>query len=439
MRVWLKDDVLRRVLRNTGKMGAGKVAGAVLHLASIAVTARILDLTDFGLLMLFRSVAQSVAAIAKFQSWQALVHFGAEPYERDDLGSVRRLWLKLAAIDFVVGLAAMALGGAFVLSFASIVSIPADVAHLAAAYCLIVPLQVAGTPTGILRLTDRFDLMAWQSLVTPGVRLIGVCIAYLMGAPLWAVVIAWVLSDILGDAFLWVCALAVAKSKDLLRSKAGSIRSAISGSVLWRYLLGTNFNASLQQGALPLMTLVIGGVLGPSAAGAYRLAQTLLDAVLAPAELAMRSLFPEISKLQAAKGERLKEVMRHVGLTSLLVSVAAGAILFLGAGIFVSILAGEEYLGAGSLLSVIAWTLPALFLAAICETFMLGSGRALSPVLARATIVGLSVTAILTLGDQMSLGDLGLALLIASYAGLLVLAVPTLAMLRRKQEPVSSD
>ena len=111
MRVWLKDDVLRRVLRNTGKMGAGKVAGAVLHLASIAVTARILDLTDFGLLMLFRSVAQSVAAIAKFQSWQALVHFGAEPYERDDLGSVRRLWLKLAAIDFVVGLAAMALGG----------------------------------------------------------------------------------------------------------------------------------------------------------------------------------------------------------------------------------------------------------------------------------------------------------------------------------------
>jgi len=281
--------------------------------------------------------------------------------------------------------------------------------------------------------------MAWQSLVTPGVRLIGVCIAYLMGAPLWAVVIAWVLSDILGDAFLWVCALAVAKSKDLLRSKAGSIRSAISGSVLWRYLLGTNFNASLQQGALPLMTLVIGGVLGPSAAGAYRLAQTLLDAVLAPAELAMRSLFPEISKLQAAKGERLKEVMRHVGLTSLLVSVPAGAILFLGAGIFVSILAGEEYLGAGSLLSVIAWTLPALFLAAICETFMLGSGRALSPVLARATIVGLSVTAILTLGDQMSLGDLGLALLIASYAGLLVLAVPTLAMLRRKQEPVSSD
>lgn len=439
MRVWLEDEVLRRVLRNTGKMGAGKVAGAILHLASIAVTARILDLTDFGLLMLFRSVAQSVAAIAKFQSWQALVHFGAEPFERDDVGSVRSLWIKLTLIDFIVGIAAMALGGAFVLSFASIVSIPEDLAHLAAAYCLIVPLQVAGTPTGILRLTDRFDLMAWQSLVTPGVRLAGVCIAYLLGAPLWAVVAAWVFSDVVGDAFLWACALAVAKSKGLLRGGTEAIRSAISGPALWKYLLGTNFNASLQQGALPLLTLAIGGVLGPSAAGAYRLAQTLLDAVLAPAELAMRSLFPEISKLQAAKGERLKQIMRHVGFTSLWISVPASALLFLGAGIFVSILAGEEYAGAGSLLSIVAWTLPALFLAAICETFMLGSGRAMSPVLSRATIVGLSMIAIFLFGDQMSLVDLGLALLIASYAGLFVLAVPTLTVLRRKPEPGPVD
>jgi O-antigen/teichoic acid export membrane protein len=389
--------------------------------------------------MLFRSVAQSVAAIAKFQSWQALVHFGADPYERDDLGSVRRLWLKLAAIDFVVGLAAMTLGGAFVLSFASTVSIPTDLAHLAATYCLIVPLQVAGTPTGILRLTDRFDLMAWQSLVTPGVRLIGVCVAYLLGAPLWAVVAAWVVSDILGDAFLWVCALAVARGKSLLQSKAESTRSAASGSVLWRYLLGTNFNASLQQGALPLLTLAIGGVLGPSAAGAYRLAQTLLDAVLAPAELAMRSLFPEISKLQAAKGERLNEIMRHVGLTSLWVSIPAGAILFLGAGIFVNILAGEEYSGAGSLLSVLAWTLPALFVAAICESFLLGSGRAVPAGIARAAIVGLSVMAIFVFGNQMSLVDLGLALRLASDAGLLVRAVPTLVMLRRQQKPASAD
>ena len=435
MRVWLRDEVLRRVLRNTGKLGAGKVAGAVLHLASIAVTARVLDLTDFGLLMLFRSVAQGVAAIAKFQSWQALVHFGADPYGRQEYSTVRSLWVRLAVVDFIVGIAAMALGGAFVLGAGSWVSIPPDLAHLAVLYGLIVPLQVAGTPTGILRLTDRFDLMAWQSLVTPSVRLIGVCVAYLLDAPLWAVVVAWVLSDILGDAFLWVCAIAVAKGKGLIKGASDAPGAPVSRSVLWKYLLGTNFNASLQQGALPLMTLTIGGVLGPSAAGAYRLAQTLLDAVLAPIELAMRSFFPEVSKLKSAKGNRLIEIMRHVGFTSLWVSIPAGLVLFLGAGFFVSTLAGAEYDGAGVLLAVLAWTLPALFLAAICETFMLGSGRALAPVLSRATIVGFSLFAIFVFGDRMSLSGLGLALLIASYTGMLVLAIPTLVAIRQTQKP----
>jgi O-antigen/teichoic acid export membrane protein len=206
---------------------------------------------------------------------------------------------------------------------------------------------------------------------------------------------------------------------------------------LWRYLIGTNFNASLQQGALPLLTLVIGGVLGASAAGTYRLAQTLLEAVFAPVELAMRSLFPEISKLQTATGKRLKDVMRHVGSTLFFVSVPAALVLFLGADILVQLLAGAEYAGAATLLSILAWTLPAMFLAAICETFMLGSGKSLPPVLSRVTIVG-SVLVVMFMGaGQVGLTDLGIALLIASYAGLLVLAVPTgIALLGgRRAEP----
>lgn len=438
MRIWLKDDVLRRVMRNTGMLGSGKVAGAVLHLASIAVTARVLDLNEFGLLMLFRSLAQGLAAIAKFQSWQALVHFGASSYESGEMGAVRSLWMRLAIIDFAVGFAAMALGSVLAFSAGEWLSIPSEFAYIAALYCLIVPLQVAATPTGILRLADRFDLMAWQSLVTPMVRFVGAAIAYLFGAPLWAVVAAWVLSDILGDAFLWVCAFTVAKAQGIIATATAADTykdtPTLASATLWRYLVGTNFNATLQQGALPLLTLVIGGVLGASAAGTYRLAQTLLEAVFAPVELAMRSLFPEISKLQAATGERLKEVMRHVASTSLLISVPASIVLFLAADVFVHLLAGDQYAMAGTLLSILAWTLPAIFLAAICETFMLGSGKSLAPVLSRIAIVGSVLAVLLLSADQIDLAGLGFTLLLGNYAGLLVLAVPTgLALLGKRR------
>jgi O-antigen/teichoic acid export membrane protein len=433
MRFWPKDDILRRVLRNTGQMGAGKVAGAVLHLASIAVTARILDLTEFGLLMLFRSIAQTVVAIAKFQSWQAFVHFGADPFEARAYGAVRALWWRLATIDFVAGGAAVAIGAGFLLAASDLVSIPPAFAPLAAVYLLIVPLQVAGTPTGLLRLTDRFDLVAWQSLVTPAVRLAGVGIAWLLGAPLWAVVLAWVLSDILGDGFLWVCAVAVARRIGILGGAADDAPAAPAPGarvVQWRYLAGTNVIATMQQGALPVMTLVIGAILGAPAAGAYRFAQSLLDAVLAPAELAMRSLFPEISKLRLAKGNRLRDIMRHVCLIALCVSVPVGAVMFFGADLLVWLLAGEKFASSGALLSILAFTVPALFLAAIFETLMLGSGKSLSPVLSRATILGLALGVIAVLGDRLGLADVGVVLVIASYAGLAVLAVPTALALR---------
>lgn len=439
MRLWLKDDILRRVLRNTGQMGAGKIAGAVLHLASLAVTARILDLTEFGLLMLFRSIAQTVAAIAKFQSWQAFVHFGADPYESGAHGAVKSLWWRLAGIDLLVGFAALVAGGGFLFGASELVSIPAEYAPLAAVYLLIVPLQVAGTPTGVLRLTDRFDLIAWQSLVTPAIRLSGVALAWALGAPLWAVVVAWVLSDIIGDGFLWVCALSVARRIGLLAAPREGGPFPAARRALWPYLLGTNFNATLQQGALPVVTLVVGSILGAPAAGAYRFAQSLLDAVAAPAELAMRSLFPEISKLQVAKGDRLGEVMRRVWLLSLWVSIPVGAVLFFGADLLVGLLAGEQYASAGTLLSILAWTVPALFLAAICETLMLGSGRSLSPVLSRATIVGLTLAVILALGNALRLHDVGFVILGASYAGLAVLAVPTLVTMRRSRARTHAD
>tara|TARA_R110000772_G_scaffold96874_1_gene195829 strand:- start:1675 stop:2916 length:1242 start_codon:yes stop_codon:yes gene_type:complete len=404
-----------------------------LHLASIAATARILDLEEFGLLMLFRSVAQGIAAIAKFQSWQALVHFGADAYERGENSEVARLWLKLALIDGIVGVLALLLGGVFVFSLSELVDIPPTMAPLAALYCLAIPLQVAGTPTGILRLTDRFDLMAWQSLITPSVRLIGVCVAYLLGAPLWSIVLAWVVSEVAGDGFLWLCALLVARERRLLPHSTMKGGGGIARAGLWQYLVGTNFNATLQQGSLPLITLVVGSTLGAPSAGAFRLAQTVLDAVVAPVDLAMRSLFPEISKLRTAKGDRLYRIMRHVALTSLILSVPLSVILYAGASVFVTLLAGPEYANAGIMLGILAWTAPALFLAATCETFMLGSGRALPAVLSRVTSIGLALTFMLILGDRLGLSGLGVVFLVASYSGLLVLSVPTALTMHRSR------
>ena len=56
---------------------------------------------------------------------------------------------------------------------------------------------------------------------------------------------------------------------------------------------------------------------------------------------------------------------------------------------------------------------------------MLGSGKSLAPVLSRITIVGSVLVVMFLGGSKIGLTDLGITLLSSSYAGLLVLAIPT--------------
>ena len=73
------DPVLGRVLANAAVLLGGRVANAVMGLAAIALTARALGLTGFGVLILIHAFAQFLGETVKFQSWQTVLHYGARP------------------------------------------------------------------------------------------------------------------------------------------------------------------------------------------------------------------------------------------------------------------------------------------------------------------------------------------------------------------------
>lgn len=428
MRFWLTDTVLRRVLRNTGRMGMGKAAGAVLHLASIAVTARLLDLATFGLLMLARSLAQGLVALARCQSWQALIHFGAE---HDAEGGSRRalstLWLFLAAVDLVLGGIALVAGIALALVAGDAVGLGDGQEYLGMLYCIAIPFLVSNTPTGILRLWDRFDLIAWQSLVTPTTRLSAVVATMAIGAPIWAVVLAWVLSDIFGELFLWIVALTLARRRGLrLGAMPGLavMRARYRGIV--RYLAGTNVNASMQMGGTPLLTLVAGATLGAGAAGAFRLAQSVLEAIAVPAELAMRSLFPEVARLRTQDPAYFRQVITRIAFTAIAIGIPLAVTVAAIAPWLLHMIAGEGYGVAGTMLQILAVGIVAIFLTAILETVLLASGYATAPAFARSAALLTSVALVVPLADRFGTPGLAMAVLAGPFVSTAVLMIVSL-------------
>jgi O-antigen/teichoic acid export membrane protein len=98
---WL-DEGMRRLARNAGTLIVGNVMQSSLGLISLAVTARVLGPADFGKLVIAVAYGSIVTQLIGFQSWQAVIRYGAAALTQDDtrqfLGIVKTgVFLDLAA------------------------------------------------------------------------------------------------------------------------------------------------------------------------------------------------------------------------------------------------------------------------------------------------------------------------------------------------------
>ena len=86
-------QTLARVARNAGYLVSGKGVGGLLQLASMGVAGRALGPEAFGVLVLVHTYALTASGVAKFQSWQAIIQYGAPHLHSGDrrkLGEARR-------------------------------------------------------------------------------------------------------------------------------------------------------------------------------------------------------------------------------------------------------------------------------------------------------------------------------------------------------------
>ncbi|MFC7554909.1 hypothetical protein ACFQU7_25835 [Pseudoroseomonas wenyumeiae] len=83
------DTITRRLLRNAGTMLGGKAAMGLINLAATGVAFRSLGIEAFGVLVLMHAFAQTASSITKFQSWQAVLRYGAASLEHGQRAEFR--------------------------------------------------------------------------------------------------------------------------------------------------------------------------------------------------------------------------------------------------------------------------------------------------------------------------------------------------------------
>jgi O-antigen/teichoic acid export membrane protein len=409
--------IFRRILANAGKLLGGRAVNAVLSLGYTAVAARALGVSGLGVLVMIHAFAQLLGDVVKFQSWQTVLQYGAEPLAEGRIDELQRVVRFTVLLDLASGLIGIAIGVVAALLFGSKLGWGAAQAPMAAAYALSVMFITAAAPLGVLRLLDRFDVLAAQAAVISLIRLAGCALGYALHADLGFFLLVWALGTVAGFALLAVAAWREMERRGLLEGFRwrGSARIRVSG--VWRFAWATNLNATLSVAFTHLVTLMVGGLLGPADAALWRIGRQVADAIAKPVRLLIPALYPELVRLRAERRE--KTMWRLTGR----ITLAAGAVglLLLAISSFAGAPLLRLVMGAGfaAAAGIMTWQVAAAVVNLVSlplEPMVISLGHAGATVRVRVVVAAAYAAALPWLVRQYGLEAAGAALVAASVA-----------------------
>lgn len=300
---WL-DDGLRGLMRNAGTLIVGNAMQSCIGLVSLAVTARALGSADFGRLIVAVAYGAIISQLIGFQSWQAVIRYGAMALAKSDNRQFMGLVKSGVMLDVLAALLASLVAFAGVMFGADLIGIDAASRSVATLVCLGMLANVVGTPTALLRIFDRYRMFVVQSFLTSLLKLILVGIAALSGGDLWAFALAWVSSQVFGYVLLATLAFRELARRKVTADGALSIPETFrTHPDLAQFFLFTNLNSAaktLRDLDVPLLAYM----LGPSATGSFKIARQVAGSLNKIIDPFFAAIYPDLAKLHSAGNTR---------------------------------------------------------------------------------------------------------------------------------------
>ena len=425
-----------RILANTGWLLGGKGVGAVLSLAYLAIVTRTLGVTDFGRFTLVLSAATVIKTVMSFESWQIVVRYGQPHLATENHDALNRVLRFCILIDLASAAAGGVIAAAIILAFGRLLELPPGMGWQAWLFCMVMMITIRSSPTGVLRLFDRFDSAALAETMIPVGRMIGAGAALALRPDITGFLIAWGAAELLCAITYWWLALKVGGTK-LGRWRAGRAWAARRENPgIIGFLTATNLQTTFSSIGSQAAVLIVGLFVGPAGAGFYRLANQLAQALTKISGLLSRSIFVELSRTQASHGAReLRALFRRTNRLALIAGAVIVALILTIGHPLLTLVAGKAFQPAYPLLLLLG--------IAACIDLV---GVSYRPLLMATNRAGLSLritlaATLLLLGVQMALlpiyGTIGAAIanIVASTTGFAMMGLASRRAMRMQAEP----
>lgn len=365
-------SIWRRMRRNIALILGGRAVFGLLNLAAAALAVRAVGIEAFGVAVLLQAYVRLIGGLLKFQSWSAVTRFGAEAAAKGRWEDFNRLIGFMLRLDIVANLLSIVIGVLAAPYVADYLDWPPEAVALAPWFVLTVPFITSATPTGLLRLFDRFGALVRQHALNAIVRFVGSLLIFLFHGGVEALIFTWAAASFLSGGVMFWEAVREMRARGVKPKMLGSWSSLSAGFPrIWRFVFVVNASTLLDTVLSQATVLVVGGMLGPAAAGLYGLVRQVTESMNRISSLLGPIVFPEFAWLEA-QGDR-RTITRLLGRT---LAIATGALavfclfLFFASEPFLLLLFGDDAAGGGP-----------LFIASGLASAVLVMGFAMEPVL----------------------------------------------------------
>ena len=329
---WFSDATVKRIYKNAGVLLGGKSIAALSSIAYIPLATHALGATQFGILILVNGYTRAIAAGFTFQVRLSLIRYATICLQEESEENLKKLLGFMLLIELGFGLLAISLAALLVPFAAEQFSWPAEQLSVIVFYSFASVSLMSSMPAGVLYVFGRFKLLSLQQTVGPLVRLVCAAIAYALDADLSGFLLAWLAGSLAEAGIQWFFGLRELSRRGLLKGMVQwptGITRQHNG--IWRFVLTTKLDTSLEELSSRATPLAVGWILGPAAAGLYYVALKLGVALTQAMMLVGQSLYPELSQLAAAKQfQNLNRVVLRTGF----IAVALGLLVLTILSIF---------------------------------------------------------------------------------------------------------
>jgi O-antigen/teichoic acid export membrane protein len=407
--------MIRRALQNTGWLLGARGVNAALSLAYLAIATRALGLEGFGIFSLAVTFARAATGFASFQSWQAVVRWGQEEHDISDAIGYA------VALDLIAVVAGIAIAAPLMFLAGDWLPVPdknrLETFLLTGAFLI----AARGTPTGILRLHNRYAQAAAADSVTSIVRVVGAGLAAIFSPKPSVFLGVWAAAEILTTIAYWVLALRLEKV-DLSKVSLARLPRPEKGA--WAFVWGTGLSAMLAQGGRQIMLLVIGSFGGPAPAAIYRIATQLGEGLLKLAQALLRAVYPELVRDPMAA----RHIAIRIGWIAVYTGLAATLLSFVAGHWLITVIAGHDYQAAYIPMIILSAAAAVELAGATLEALLVSRGHALRNLMLRAWPTAAALVALPFTVPQFGVNGASMVVLASS-----VLTVAGLIYANRKE------